>query len=84
MRYLNESYDVVVCGSGLAGVCAAVTAARYGARTVLIGDRPVLGGNSSSEIRVIPRGSGVYHAYGRETGLISELLIEDRAPTAAR
>ena len=79
MRYANESYDVVVCGAGVAGVCAAVAAARHGASVVLIGDRPVLGGNSSSEIRVIPRGAAVYHAYARETGIISELLSEERA-----
>ncbi|HEY6738367.1 MAG TPA: FAD-dependent oxidoreductase, partial [Actinopolymorphaceae bacterium] len=79
MRELTTTYDVVVCGAGLAGICAAIAAARQGARTVLIGDRPVLGGNSSSEIRVIPRGAAVYHAYARETGIVSELLIEERA-----
>ncbi|MFA0756867.1 MAG: hypothetical protein YPKNTGVA_002396, partial [Candidatus Fervidibacter sp.] len=42
--------DVVVVGGGMAGVCAAIAAARNGASVVLIQDRPVLGGNSSSEI----------------------------------
>src|SRR5690606_15958187 len=63
----------------LAGLSAAVAAARHGARTCLVQDRPVLGGNSSSEIRVVPRGAAVYHAYARETGIVSELLAEERA-----
>lgn len=72
-------YDVVVCGGGLAGLSAAVAAARSGAKTCLIQDRPVLGGNSSSEIRVTVHGAAQHHGYGRETGIISELLIEERA-----
>ena len=79
MKRINESYEVVVCGGGLAGLSAAVSAAREGARTCLIQDRPVLGGNSSSEIRVTPHGSAACHAYARETGIISEVLIEERA-----
>lgn len=79
MREITETYDVCVCGGGLAGVCAAIAAARHGARTVLIQDRPVLGGNSSSEIRVTPHGAAAFHAYARETGILSELLIEERA-----
>lgn len=44
--------EVCVVGGGLAGLCAAVSAARGGAKTVLIHDRPVLGGNASSEVRM--------------------------------
>ncbi len=79
MQKIFEQYDVVVCGGGLAGVCAAVAAARGGARTALVQDRPVLGGNSSSEVRVTPHGAAAFHAYARETGILSELLIEERA-----
>ncbi|RKN85577.1 FAD-dependent oxidoreductase [Paenibacillus ginsengarvi] len=79
MRTREERYDLVVCGGGLAGFCAAVAAARHGAKTCLVQDRPVLGGNSSSEIRVSPQGAANFHAYARETGIISELLIEERA-----
>lgn len=79
MKKLTQQYDVVVCGGGLAGLCAAVASARHGAKTVLIHDRPVLGGNCSSEVRVPPHGAAAFHAYGRETGIISELLIEERA-----
>lgn len=79
MRRLAETFEVVVCGGGLAGVCAAIAAARTGARTCIVQDRPVFGGNSSSEIRVYPQGAAYYHAFARETGIISELLIEERA-----
>ena len=73
--------DVAVVGGGLAGTCAAVAAARSGAKTVLIQDRAVLGGNASSEIRV--NVNGVSHLKGkgfpeRETGIIEEILIEHR------
>lgn len=48
----RKAYDFVVVGGGIAGVCAAVTAARQGLRTALVHNRPVLGGNNSSEVRV--------------------------------
>ncbi len=79
MKRSTEEYDVVVCGGGLAGFCAAVAAARHGASTCLIQNRPVFGGNSSSEIGVTPHGAAAFHAYARETGIISELLIEERS-----
>ncbi|MEI9997976.1 MAG: FAD-dependent oxidoreductase [Verrucomicrobiota bacterium] len=79
MKNVTETYDVVVCGGGLAGFCAAVAAARHGARTCLVHNRPVLGGNSSSEVGVTPHGAAAFHAYARETGIISEALIEERA-----
>ena len=44
--------DICVVGGGLAGMCAAISAARRGSRVVLVHDRPVLGGNCSSEIRM--------------------------------
>ncbi|WP_261305272.1 FAD-dependent oxidoreductase [Paenibacillus andongensis] len=75
----TEKYDVVVCGGGLAGFCAAVASARQGAKTCLVQDRPVFGGNSSSEVRVTPHGAAAFHVYAKETGIISELLIEERA-----
>jgi hypothetical protein len=83
MRTVEETYDVVVCGGGLAGFSAAVAAARHGASTALIQDRPVLGGNSSSEVRVTPHGAAAFHGYARETGIISEALIADRATNHA-
>ncbi|MGN0742166.1 MAG: FAD-dependent oxidoreductase, partial [Candidatus Fimadaptatus sp.] len=44
--------DFCVVGGGLAGLCAAVAAARHGARVALMQERPMLGGNASSEVRM--------------------------------
>ena len=52
----TEDFDFVVVGGGYAGMCAAVAAARQGVRTALVQDRPVFGGNASSEVRVGPIG----------------------------
>ena len=51
-----QPHDIVVVGGGLAGSAAAIAAARHGCSVVLIQDRPVLGGNASSEIDVAPGG----------------------------
>lgn len=63
--------DLCIVGGGLSGCFAALAAARHGATVVLIQDRPVLGGNASSEIRMWVRGAK--GKYDRETGFISEL-----------
>ncbi|MEQ9289098.1 MAG: FAD-dependent oxidoreductase [Cyclobacteriaceae bacterium] len=79
-RQKTVDFDVAVLGGGVAGCCAAVSAARNGAKTVLVQDRPVLGGNSSSEIRV--HMNGVTHLKGgypeRETGIVEEILLHNR------
>lgn len=71
--------DFVVVGGGLAGVCAAIAAARNGAKVVLIQDRSVLGGNASSEVRMHVVGADVHGCRpgARESGLIEELRLED-------
>lgn len=79
MIFRSDSFDLVVCGGGLAGICAALSAARQGLRTCLVQDRPVLGGNASSEVRVTVHGSACFHAYAREGGILNELLTEERA-----
>ena len=72
-------FDTVVVGGGMAGVCAAISAARLRCSVALIQDRPVLGGNSSSEIRVSIGGAeGHGNRHARESGIIEELRIEDR------
>ena len=48
----THEFDFVVAGGGIAGMCAAVSAARRGCKVALINDRPILGGNNSSEVRV--------------------------------
>lgn len=70
------NFDFVVIGGGVAGICAAVSAARLGCKVALINDRPVLGGNNSSEVRV--------HLGGRiEVGPYKNLgnLIKEFGPT---
>ena len=67
--------DFVVCGGGLAGVCAAVSAARHGASVVLIQDRPVLGGNASSEMRMGI--VGAVESEDCEAGLLEEMQLRN-------
>jgi hypothetical protein len=73
--------DLAVIGGGLAGVCASITAARAGIRVVLIQDRPVLGGNASSEVRLWTLGAtshmGNNNRWAREGGVIDEILVEN-------
>ncbi|WP_070000117.1 FAD-dependent oxidoreductase [Cellulosilyticum sp. I15G10I2] len=80
MTYIDKQYDVVVVGGGLAGVCAAIASSRNGVRTALIQDRPVLGGNASSEIRMHICGANMHgtRENARETGIIEEIQLENR------
>ena len=64
----RHAVQLCVVGGGLAGLFAAVSAARHGARVLLMQDRPMLGGNASSEIRMWVRGAAGKE--NRETGLI--------------
>ena len=72
-------FDLCVVGGGMAGYCAALTAAREGARTVIVHDRPVFGGCGSTEMRIPFSGAGSHNPSANETGLILELITEERA-----
>ncbi len=75
------AYDLVVVGGGITGVTCAITAAREGIRVALVQDRPVLGGNASSEVRIWMLGATSHMAnnnrWAREGGLVDELMTEN-------
>ncbi len=79
MRFVELETDVLVAGGGLAGVCAAIAAARHGAKVVLVQDRSRLGGNSSSEVKMHVVGADCHTGRKgwRESGLIEEIRLED-------
>ena len=80
-RRLSLEADIVVVGGGLTGVCCAMTAARQGTKVILVQDRPVLGGNASSEVRLWALGAtshmGNNNRWSREGGVIDEILVEN-------
>lgn len=73
---IQKKYDLVVCGGGIAGICAAVSAARNGLSTALIQDRGVLGGNNSSEVRVWLGGETNFEPYPNIGNIVQELEQE--------
>ncbi|MDR1919312.1 MAG: FAD-dependent oxidoreductase [Tannerellaceae bacterium] len=78
---LKGDADYIVVGGGIAGVCSAITAARAGLKVILIQDRPVLGGNASSEVRLWVLGAtshmGNNNRWAREGGVLEEILVEN-------
>ena len=75
MKELRYSVDFCVVGGGLAGMAAALAAARHGATVALVQDRPVLGGNASSEVRM--HVCGAHGPNRRETGIVEELFLDN-------
>jgi flavin-dependent dehydrogenase len=72
-------FDLVVVGGGMAGTAAAISAARLGLKVALIQDRPILGGNSSSEVRVSPGGNVNQQSFPALGNLVWEI-----APAVSR
>ncbi len=84
LRTVETEVDYCIVGGGLAGLCAAIAAARRGVRVALMQDRPMLGGNASSEMRMwIGGAKGIETENGapaqevRETGILEELMLEN-------
>ena len=77
LRSKKHIADLCVVGGGLGGIMTAISAARHGAKVVLMQDRPVLGGNASSEIRMWVSGAGSRVRHLQETGLVEEILLEN-------
>jgi hypothetical protein len=80
MQQFEVQSDLTVVGGGLAGICAAIGAARQGSTVALVQNRPVLGGNSSSEVRVWVCGATAHgvQSFARETGIMGELFVENQ------
>ncbi|MGB7158889.1 MAG: FAD-dependent oxidoreductase [Tepidisphaeraceae bacterium] len=80
-RSVRIDCDLAIAGGGLAGTCCAITAARAGIKVTLIQDRPVLGGNASSEVRLWILGAtshmGNNNRWAREGGVVDEILVEN-------
>jgi hypothetical protein len=79
MTLVDLQTDVFVAGGGLAGVCAAISAARHGSKVVLVQDRSRLGGNSSSEVKMHVVGANSHKGRPgwREGGILEEIRLED-------
>jgi hypothetical protein len=72
-------FDFVVVGGGMAGTCASITAARLGLKVALVQDRPVLGGNNGSEVRVWLQGARSKEPWPRIGDVVAELEQPRRA-----
>lgn len=79
MARVDLNGDLMVAGGGMAGVCAAIAAARNGAKVVLVQDRSRLGGNASSEVRMHIVGADCHggRAGWREGGILEELRLDN-------
>lgn len=77
----HSQHQLIIVGGGMTGVCCAITAARAGVQVALVQDRPVLGGNASSEVRLWVLGAtshmGNNNRWSREGGVLDEILVEN-------
>jgi len=74
---LAGEYDLIVAGGGIAGICSAISAARLGCSVAFIQDRPVLGGNASSEVCVNVNGKIGFKPYENIGNLVREMQPDD-------
>ncbi len=81
LKSVRMDAEFAVVGGGLAGTCSAIASARAGLKTVLIQDRPLLGGNASSEVRLWVLGATAHmrssNRWAREGGVVNELMMEN-------
>ncbi len=77
--HIEHKVDFCVVGGGMAGLVASIAAARHGTKVLLMHDRPVLGGNASSECRIHICGADRHNRIPnmRETGILEEIRLEN-------
>jgi hypothetical protein len=75
---IELSYDLVVIGGGISGLSAAISAARNGVKVALVHERAMLGGNSSSEVRLYPENATAHQVWIKECGIFDEIHAEER------
>jgi hypothetical protein len=79
IEVIHKQFDVIAVGGGISGTCAAISAARNGLKTALVHERSVLGGNSSSEVRLFPEDTCGFSTWIKESGILEEIHTEERA-----
>lgn len=84
--YHKKEYktDILIAGGGMAGICAALAAARNGSKVILMQDRSRLGGNASCEIRMHISGASQLKQVWRETGILEELVLTEAVTNPQR
>ncbi len=76
---IRGQYDLIVVGGGISGTAAAISAARNGVKVALVHERSMLGGNSSSEVKLFPENNPAIHPWIRESGIHDEFHTEERS-----
>ena len=84
LQEVEHEVDLCVVGGGIGGMLTAISAARRGAKVALMHDRPVLGGNASSEIRMWICGAGTRVRNLQETGIMEEIALDNMARNPSR
>ena len=81
VKEMSLNAELIFVGGGISGTCGAIAAAREGLKVILVQDRPVLGGNASSEVRLWILGAtssmGNNNRWSREGGVLNEILVEN-------
>jgi hypothetical protein len=78
IEVIRQSFELIVVGGGISGVCAAISAARNGVKVALVHERSTLGGNSSSEVRLYPEDTCTFSPWIKESGILEEITAEER------
>src|SRR5690242_20312292 len=74
---IRKSYELIVVGGGIAGTSAAISAARNGVKVALVHERSMLGGNSSSEVKLFPENGAGHQPWIKEGGIHEEFHTEE-------